>query len=158
MDKITDAKFKALLSRIQKELLKPKGFKKLQSNFRRFFPDGTGQIINFQKSAFNSDGECSFTVNVGIYFQKDPSDPDLRFKEYQCQVRTRIAGISGRYRGDHWWTITEVTDEEQLYAQFSTLLAEDILPWLEGLTSRADVIRAGQRGELRNMIWGNVYL
>lgn len=157
MDKVTDAKFKALLSRIQKELLKPKGFKKLESNFRRFHPDGTGQIINFQKSAFNSHGECSFTVNVGIFFCKDPAELDLRFKEYQCQIRTRVSGISGRYRGDHWWTITEVTDEEKMYAQFCVLLEEDILPWLDRLSSRAEVIRAGQRGELRSMIWGNLY-
>lgn len=156
MEKITDVKFKELLSRLQKEVLKAKGFKKSGSNFRLFLPDGTSQMINLQKSQFN-DQTCSFTLNVGIYFQKDPQNPYLRFKEYECAVRTRVAGISSRYVGDKWWEITDVTDSDQLYSEFFLLMTEDILPWLEQLTSRRDVIRAGQSGKLRNMIWGNVY-
>ena len=156
MENSTDVKFKELVGRLQKEVLKAKGFKKNGSNFRRIWPDGTSQIINFQKSQFN-DQTCSFTVNVGIYFQKDPQNPYLQFKEYECPVRTRISGISSRYVGDKWWEITDATDSEQLYSEFYQLMTEDILPWLEQLTSRRDVIRAGQSGKLSNMIRGNIY-
>ena len=156
MDKVTDVKFKELLSRLQKEILKTRGFKKNGSNFRLFMADGTCQIINFQKSQFN-DQTCSFTINVGIYFQKDIQNPNLRFKEYECPVRTRVAGISSRYTGDKWWEITDATDSDQLYSEFFLLMSEDILPWLEQLTSRREVIRSGQCGKLQNMIWGNIY-
>ena len=157
MEKVTDTKFKELLSRLQKELLKQKGFKKSGSNFRQFLPDGTCKIINFQKSQFN-DEECSFTVNIGIYFQKDPQNPNQRFKEYECPVRTRVAGISARYTGDKWWVITDATDADTLYLEFFQLMTEDILPWLDQFSCRRDVIRAGQAGKLRDMIWGNVYV
>ena len=101
MDKALDQKFKDLLSRLQKELLKQKGFKKNGSNFRQFLPDGTCKIINFQKSMFGGDGECRFTINIGLYFQKDMENIYSNFKEYECQIQTRVAGISQRYAGDH---------------------------------------------------------
>ena len=158
MENVTDAKFKELLSRLQKELLKQKGFKKSGSNFRQFLPDGTCKIINFQKSMFNGNGICSFTINIGLYFQEDIGNPNIRFKEYDCQVRCRAPDISERYPGvDHWWTISENTDGELLYEELFALLKEDILPWLDQFSCRRDVIRAGQAGKLRNMIWGNVY-
>ncbi len=158
MDKALDTKFKELLSRIQKELLKQKGFKKSGSNFRQYLPDGTCKIINFQKSMFNGDGECRFTINVGLYFQKDMENIYSNFKEYECQIRTRVAGISQRYVGDHWWVLTEVTEVEKMYAELLTLMQEDILPWLDQFSCRRDVIRVGQTGKLKNMIRGSVYV
>ncbi len=158
MDKVIDAKFKELLSRLQKELLKEKGFKKSGQNFRQFLSDGTCKIINFQKSMFNGDGECRFTINIGLYFQKDIENPHLRFKEYECQVRCRAPVISDRYPGvDHWWMISVNTNVELLYAELHTLLKEDILPWLDQFSCRRDVIGAGQSGKLENMIRGDIY-
>lgn len=158
MDKAADVKFKALLTRLQKELLKQKGFKKNGSNFRQFLPDGTCKIVNFQKSLYNSDGECSFTLNLGLYFQNDPEKPYLLFKEYECAVRTRVHGISDRFTRDQWWTITEATDMDSIYAEFRDLLIEDILPWLDQFQSRQDVIRIGQTGALNGKIWGSIYM
>lgn len=158
MDKALDQKFKELLSRLQKELLKQKGFKKNGSNFRQFLPDGTCKIINFQKSMFNGDGECRFTINIGLYFQKDMENLYSNFKEYECQIRTRIAGISQRYVGDHWWVLMDATDTEKMYADLMILMQEDILPWLEQFSCRRDAIRAGQAGKLKNMIRGSIYV
>jgi len=158
MEKATDRTFKDLLSRLQKESLKAKGFKKSGNNFRLILPDGTSKLINFQKSAFNSDGECRFTINIGLYFQQDMDNPNLRFKDYECQIRTRVSGVSERYTGDHWWIITEVTDAEKLYTELLRLMEEDILPWLDQFESRRDVIRVGQTGALRGMIWGSIYV
>ena len=158
MDKIADGKFKELLTGLQKELLKSKGFKKNGGNFRQYLPDGTCKIINFQKSMFNGDGECRFTINIGLYFQKDMEKPNLLFKEYECPVRSRVAGISKRYTGDHWWSITENSDAEKLYAEIFALMDEEILPWLDQFSCRRDVIRVGQTGELKNMIRGSIYV
>ena len=158
MDKITDTIFKDLLTKLQKEVLKPKGFKKSGSNYRMILPDGVSKIISFQKSTFNSGDECRFTINVGMYFQKDMENPNLRFKEYECQIRTRVSGISKRYTGDHWWTLTEVTDAEKMYGELYQLMTEDILPWLDQFETRRDVIVVGQTGALRGMIWGSIYV
>ena len=157
MERDTAAVFKELLSRLQKELLKKKGFKKNGSNFRQYLPDGTCKIINFQKSLYNSDGECAFTINLGLYFQKDQEKPNLHFKEYECIVRTRVSAISTKYTGDKWWNITEITDPDQLYSELCMLMTEDILPWLDQFASRSDVIRAGQAGKLKQMLWGSLY-
>lgn len=158
MDKALDQKFKDLLSRLQKELLKQKGFKKNGSNFRQFLPDGTCKIINFQKSMFNGDGEYRFTINIGLYFQQDMESIYSNFKEYECQIQTRVAGISQRYVGDYWWVLTETTEVEKLYAELLTLMQEDILPWLDQFSCRRDAIRAGQAGKLKNMIRGSIYV
>ena len=158
MERDTDRIFKEMLSRLHKETMKAKGFKKSGSSFRAVLPDGTSKIISFQRSAFNSCGECRFTVNIGLYFQKDMENPDLRFKEYECQIRTRVSGISKRYVGDHWWRITEVTDAEILYEEIVQLMEEELLPWLNQFQTRRDVIRVGQTGALRGMIWGSVYV
>lgn len=158
MEKATDRMFKELLSRLQKEVFKAKGFRKSGNNFRMILPDGTSKIISFQRSAFNSEDACRFTVNIGLYFQKDMEQPNLRFKEYECQIRTRVSGISKRYTGDHWWTLTEVTDAEKMYGELYQLMTEDILPWLDQFETRRDVIRVGQTGALRGMIWGSVYV
>ena len=158
MQQNTDRVFKDLLSRLQKEVLKAKGFKKSGGNFHVILPDGTSKIISFQKSMFNSYGECRFTVNIGLYFQENMADPNLRFKEYECQIRTRISGITKRYVGDHWWLLTEVTDAEKMYAELKCLIEEDVLPWLDQFQTRRDVIRVGQTGALRGMIRGNVYV
>ena len=158
MEKITDTVFKEMLSKLQKEFLKGKGFRKTGNSFRMVLPDGTSKIINFQKSSFNSGEECRFTINVGLYFQKDMENPNLRFKEYECQVRTRVSGISKRYVGDHWWVLTEVTNPEMLYREILGLMEEDIVPWLEQFETRRDVIRVGQTGALRGMLWGSIYV
>ena len=158
MDKIPQERFQELLSRLHKEVLKANGFKKTGNNFRLILSDGTSKIINFQRSSFNSDEECRFTINVGLYFQKDMVNPNLRFKDYECQIRTRVSGISEAYKGDHWWVITEVKKVEALYEELRHLLEGDILPWLNHFESRRDVIRVGQTGALRGLIWGSVYV
>jgi hypothetical protein len=153
-----ELQFKQLMSRLHAATSKPRGYKKEGQNLRLLQTNGIGKIINFQRSMFNSDGECRFTINVGIYFQKDQEKPNLRFKEYECPIRTRVSGISERYTGDHWWLICDGTDMEKLYTELKTLLEEDVLPWLEQFATAQDVIRMGRSGALRGMIRGNIYL
>ena len=148
----TDKVYRELLSRIHREILKPAGFKKEGGNFRFYHVNGLCKIINFQRSMFNDGSECRFCINLGLYFQKDP--PNLRFKEYECPVRQRAAILA--YRNDYWWCIFEGRDMEKLFAEVHAILTTSTLPWMNQFESRQDVIRAGQKGQLRAMIWGNI--
>ena len=156
MDKTLEARFKEMLSALHKAYLKPVGFKKTGSNFRLYQPDGLGKIINFQKSQFNGDGECAFTINMGIYFEKDLENPNLQFKEYECAIRTRVSGISPRYIRDQWWVLRENTCDAQLQKELETVLSEDVLPWLHGFSSIEETVRLRKAGALRGMIWRTV--
>lgn len=157
MDRQCDVIFKNLLAKLHKNVLKPNGYKKTDSNFRLFHPNGLCKIINFQKSLYSCDGEIRFTVNVGLYNQQDLENPNLRFKEYECKVRTRVRGVSNRYDTDKWWTITEGTDVERIYAEFETVFIEDVLPWLDQFSSWDDVIRLGRQGGFRYMFCSSLY-
>ena len=156
MNQALDTMYRALLSRIHREILKPAGFRKEGSNFRLYHDNGMCKIINFQRSMYHDQVQCRFAINIGLYFQKDVREPNLRFKEYECPVRQRATWFSSRYDSDHWWCIFEDGDMEKLYCEVKTILEEDVLPWLAQFESRQDIIRAGQKGLLQGMIWGNI--
>lgn len=156
MEESVESMYKKLISRIHREVLKPAGFKKDGSNFRICYVNGLGKIINFQRSMFNCNAECKFCINMGLYTQQDGEKPNPRFKEYDCAVRERAAFISPRYGKDYWWCIFEGRDMEKLFGEMQAILTEDVLPWMDRFESRQDVIRAGQRGELRGIIWRNI--
>ena len=151
-----DKVYREFLSRVHREILKPAGFKKEGGNFRLFHENGLCKIINFQRSMYNDNEECRFCVNVGLYFQKDPQNPNFRFKEYECPVRQRAAILSPKYGTDYWWCLFEGRDMEKLFAELQTLLMQDIIPWLDQFESRRDVIRAGQAGKLKANIFGSL--
>lgn len=153
MEKALTKRFDELLSKLHSECFKPAGFKKTGSNFRMYLPNGIFKIVNFQKSMYNADGICSFTVNLGIYFEKNPENPNLKFKEYECAVRARISAVTQRYSSDQWWAISEALDDEKLQAELISVITEDVLPWLDRFSSKEETIRMGQRGTLRGMLW-----
>ena len=156
MDRAVEAMYKQLLFRVHREILKPAGFKKEDGNFRIFYPDGLGKIINFQRSIYNDQGECRFCINMGLYTRENGQEPNPRFREWECAVRERVAPISLKYREDYWWRIFEGSDMEKLFSEMQAIMTEDVLPWMERFGSRQDVIRAGQRGELRGIVWRNI--
>ena len=149
-----DKTYREFLSRVHREILKPAGFKKEGGNFRLFYDNGLCKILSFQRSMYNDRAECRFCINMGLYIQKDLQNPNLRFKEYDCSVRQRAAILA--YRNDYWWCIFEGRDMEKLYAEVQAMLTNSTLPWLAQFECRQDVIRAGQKGQLRGMIWGNI--
>lgn len=89
--------FKELLDQIHRELLKPKGWKKQGNNFRLVGGDGLGQIINFQKSRWNTAERCDFFINYGIYIEAGQTLANKVFKEYDCQLRRRAACPGGMF-------------------------------------------------------------
>ena len=143
MDKV----YSGLLSRLHKEVLKSQGFRKEGSNFRRFSVNGLGQIINFQKSSWNSGAECRFTMNIGIYAETGEKIQNVKFKEYECHLRTRADGVSLRYRGDQWWSILPGQDMDERFEELKTLMEEDVLPFLTKTSTRDGLRRQMQTGK-----------
>lgn len=64
--------FKDIMKSVYAEL-KPLGYKKDGQNFRLFQEDGLCKIINFQRDRWNTKESIAFTMNTGIYFEKDVS-------------------------------------------------------------------------------------
>lgn len=135
-------RYKALLSRLHAEVLKPMGFKKEGSNFRQFQSDGLCRIINFQRSAWNSDDECRFCINIGIYYERQTPVTNRKFKEYECLIRTRASGISSNplHKGDCWWSVFESRDMDKLFEELKMLLLDDVMPWFEQVPARKDAV------------------
>ena len=155
MDKVVDRKFNKLVGDIHRSCLKGRGFKKTANMFRLYRSPEMSNIIYFQKSRWNYGEECRFTINVGVYLQPDLEQPNSRFREYDCQIGTRIGGISNRYEGDHWWTITEETDDQVLYKEFLFIFEKEILPWLDQFETWLDIVRKVKAGELKGMLYSN---
>ena len=151
-----DKVYREFLSRVHREILKPAGFRKEGGNFRICYDNGLCKIINFQRSMFNGDGECRFCINLGLYIQPDRENPNLKFKEYDCCVRQRAACMDPTYGRDHWWCIFEGRDMEKLFAEVQLILTGSTLPWMAQFECRQDVIRAGQKGLLKNFVCRNI--
>lgn len=126
--------YRSLLSDLNREVLKPRGWKRSGSNFRRIRQEGMitrGAILNFQKSQWNTREELRFTVNAGrklvILREIDPN-----FKVYDCHNsdQRRPQSLSNRYDQDQWWCLRENTDYESLKAELAEYLTQAALPWL----------------------------
>lgn len=145
--------FKEMLKRVY-ENLKPLGYKKDGSNFRVIQEDGLAKIINFQKSKWNSKESISFTINVGIYFEKEAKISNTKFKEYNCQIRQRPSCITEKYRKDTWWVITPGVDLEELYSEICNFVCEEVLRFLaifEDKSKTFDIILSGKAQEYTAM-------
>ena len=121
-------------------VLKPLGYRKEASNFRLIQNGNLGKVINLQKSSYNNQECCSFTVNIGYYIEAGNIE-NKRFKEYECIVRVRPACISDKYKKDTWWEITDNTDIEGLYKELEEFIYSDIIPFLNYCQSREDLIQ-----------------
>lgn len=139
--------FKKIIKVVFEDLLKPLGYKKDGQNFRLIQEDGLGKIINFQLSLYNSAESSSFTVNTGIYFEKENVLENKKFKEYECLLRQRPACISKRYGKDTWWEIEKDTDIELLLDEIKIFVQTDALKWLDRFCSKNDCIEQLLNGE-----------
>lgn len=114
--------------------LKAHGFRKDGRNFRRREPNCIW-IVNVQASAWNSNEEGQFTINLGVHFPalvplipwlKDTDRP----LEQGCLVRTRIGHLLPA-GGDFWWELRAGDDQDELNADLCRSITEFALPWLE---------------------------
>lgn len=105
-------------------LLKPLGFKKKALNFYRL-KDGFHQLINIQKSAYNSANEISFTMEICVGIAKEGDSP-LPTK-FDLTIRERIGEIKEGY--DIWYELNGYADifrRKQAFEQTKQAVLNDI--------------------------------
>ncbi|HEX8313789.1 MAG TPA: DUF4304 domain-containing protein, partial [Flavisolibacter sp.] len=120
----TSKSIKPALDRIERPVakyLKGQGFEKKGRTYNRIVEQDLVQVINFQSGTFpigqyeipgiRESKYGTFTINFGVaipevYHVTSPKFPiPLFWKEYQCQIRERLGVLL--YKKDHWWTITD---------------------------------------------------
>ncbi|OKL40144.1 DUF4304 domain-containing protein [Pontibacter flavimaris] len=141
MKTATEIKFDKIVKVGFHEILKPLGFKKKGNNFYLQL-ENLGQIINIQKSSYNSKDHISFTINTGIFlpeywkglfYNQDKKVPVFP-TEPECLLRKRIGGLRGQT--DTWYDIDASTDESGLISEMRTNLEKYILPYFKKLNTK----------------------
>ncbi len=135
-----------LIDQIVSTHLKPgllaKGFRKQGANFWRDHGEVI-DVVNVQKSQWNSGQAARFTVNLGVYWKRihellgKPLNT-VPPKEYHCTVRARLCCLDsvtaefpdGR---DHWWEVTATTDLAATGAEVLERIERSGIPWLDHL-------------------------
>lgn len=92
------------------------------------------QVVNLQKSQWNSAHDASFTINLGIYWaevQRILGKPSKAVppKTYECTFEERIGFLTPAHK-DHWWEVRCESDLAVLGKSVVTTLNEFGLPWL----------------------------
>lgn len=135
---VLNQKIKVLIRNIFEENFKPIGFRQNGQNFRLYQDNGLCKIVNFQKYRYNHNKNCSLTVNIGLYFEKDTVIQNRNFYESDCQVRIRP---SHEYYGEEkWWPVNDDRSLEQFTNEIRFYFENTALPWLNQFGSREDVI------------------
>jgi len=132
MKTASEQKFDSIIKAFHRRL-KPLGFKKKGNNFF-LEKSGFGQHINFQKSAWRSKNDISFTINIGVFLPSfwvtldhNAGKPIPEFpSEAQCILRRRIGELMNDL--DTWWDVNEKTNLEELTSRQLSLLDKVILP------------------------------
>ncbi len=153
-----ETKFTALLKQIY-SILKSLGYKKEGNNFRLFAPDGLGKVICVSRNRWNNLDYLLFSLDIGVYFEKESIIQKRRFKEIECQIRKVIvrqdsgthqhAPGNGDWREDlemRYWLITEQTDTEALFASVHLGL-EACFDWFNLFPERKVTIEKMLSGE-----------
>jgi hypothetical protein len=118
-------------------VLRQDGFVRHSLNFSRTAGEAL-QVINIQLNRYNSNESGSFTMNIGVYFERIakllpgtfpmPANP----KEPNCIVRTRVGTLMPNAT-DFWWTVTPQTDVTALAKEVGTAYSKYAIPWLARL-------------------------
>lgn len=137
--------FDFLVSKIIWPHFKAKGYKKSGNNFRFYTHEGWGKIVNFQKSAFYDKNHISFTINTGLYLAETEKfhcnqQSHEKFQEAMCLVRKRIGELADN-RGDLWFDLNDDTDVLSLAEPIEDLFKEYVIPYLDKINSRDDILR-----------------
>ena len=144
MKTIAERKFDTIIQDCFHTVLKPLEFKKKGNNFYRQLPD-LGQIINVQKSTFNSKERISFTINTGIfipeYWLTYYTYHDGKVPEYPtepvCAIRQRIGDL--KYNKDKWFDIETGTDVNELKEEMLDNILNYIMPYFERTKTKEGV-------------------
>lgn len=131
-------KIKVLIRNIFEEYFKPLGFRQNGQNFRLYQENGLCKIVNFQKYRYNHNKNCSLTVNIGFYIEKDIVIQNRNFYESDCQIRIRP---SHEYYGEErWWPVNDDRSLEQFAKEIRSYFENTALPWLNQFANREELI------------------
>lgn len=131
-------KVKVLIRNIFEETFKPLGFRRNGQNFRLYQDNGLCKIVNFQKYRYHHNQNCSFTVNIGLYFEKKMVIQNKNFCESQCQIKIRP--YHEFYGEEKWWSVNDDHNFDQFTNEVRSFLENRALPWLNEFEKKEDVI------------------
>jgi len=146
----TEKYFNELVSHIF-SYFKPLGYKKKGNNFRYYNKEEKwGKMINFQKSQWNTKLHITFTVNIGLYLEDWENEYNEKFLSntksvadsfpiHLCTAQRRIGRISD-YDFDKWFEIYDLVDYEKLKATLDRDFVEFIIPFLDKIKTKEDVL------------------
>ena len=142
-----EQEFETIIKNCFQTVLKPLGFKKKGNNFYRKLQD-LGQIVNVQKSKFNSKEHISFTINTGLfipefwlifYNYQGKSVPDYP-TEPECAIRQRIGKL--KYNNlDKWFEIDNNSDFSKLNHDLNDSVVNFIIPYFEKTKTKNNIIQ-----------------
>jgi len=142
-----EQEFETIIKNCFQTVLKPLGFKKKGNNFYRKLQD-LGQIVNVQKSKFNSKEHISFTINTGLfipefwlifYNYQGKSVPDYP-TEPECTIRQRIGKL--KYNNlDKWFEIDNNSDFSKLNHELNDSVVNFIIPYFEKTKTKNNIIQ-----------------
>lgn len=128
----------ALITRGVVPVLKPLGFKRSGTTFRREL-DECIQVVNVQSSQWNDRDHARFTINLGIYFPavEVPLADFLKSslgesgpRASQCHLRQRIGGVLQTAR-DLWWTLRPGEPAASVVTEVEAALRGPAMQWFE---------------------------
>ena len=137
----TEVQFAALVSQVLWPHFKHRGFRKAGNNFRWLHPDGSGKIMQLQRSTSSSRHHIQFTLNAGLYLPEANRwhAPTTAFAESLCVVRQRIGTLKKAH--DQWYALAPEVNVPSLYQAVEQDVVQYILPFLDQVSSRADILR-----------------
>lgn len=134
-------KFKQIINKIVKPLLKESGFGKKALNFYKN-DNGLIFLINIQKSHGNSTKELGFYINCAIHshlIDEELGDEINKFpKEYECQYCERIEKIS--HQASEKFIINSNTNIDLLQKQLKSSL-DDTLKYFSKITDTKSFVQ-----------------
>jgi hypothetical protein len=94
------------------------------------------EVVELQKSAWNTKKEAAFTINLAVYHpavgafgEKVASLPPAAC---QCTIQERVGRLFGKGL-NCWWTVRGLNDEGKVGADVCTKIVNFGLPWLEAM-------------------------
>jgi Domain of unknown function (DUF4304) len=152
-----------LIQKDTAELLRPLGFKRKGPIIFTRTADNFG-VLHFQSSSKSSKAEIIFTLNIGVIigklvdsrcysqFIKHPSS-------MYAQIRVRI-GFFLPEKQDVWWNVSRVVDAPRWCKDFSQLILEEAVPFVQHNMKIDNVVSAWEQGRSPGLTDGErvVYL
>jgi hypothetical protein len=133
-----EARFDELVSKVIGPHFKPRGYRKAGNNFRCLHADGSGRMLQFQKSQTSSWDGLKFTINLGFYLpEADRFAPS--FTEPACFIRQRIGDLRPERRD--WWYELTAANTAPLFQTVEHDVLTYALPFLEQARSRPDMLQ-----------------